>query len=142
MKQLNSILIIDDNSDDNYIHSRIITKTKIVEPQNILIKEDGEDAYDFFTQYAENREKDPGRFPPDLILLDINMPRMGGFEFLEKYTELKEKWDLSSVVVILVTTSQADQDRKKAQDFSCVKDYMVKPLTKEYILNVYEKHFT
>lgn len=67
---------------------------------------------------------------PDVILLDINMPRMDGHEFLEKFS--KERAECSPIVVML-TSSEREDDRKRALAYDFVKDYILKPLTQESV---------
>ena len=64
-----------------------------------------------------------------LILLDINMPEMSGFEFLTAYQSLVDR-GLAKAKVVMLSSSSADADRQVANGFSCVKGYMVKPLTR------------
>lgn len=64
-----------------------------------------------------------------LVLLDINMPEMNGFEFLQAYQSLVNQ-GLASAPVVMLTSSSADSDRQVVADFSCVKGYLVKPLTR------------
>ena len=67
---------------------------------------------------------------PDLILLDINMPRMNGHEFLEAYA----KRNPSKIpVVAMLTSSDQQRDRQNAMSYSFVKDYILKPLEAKHI---------
>lgn len=66
--------------------------------------------------------------PPCIILLDINMPGMNGFAFLDAYEKLPEAHRRNTVVVML-SSSPADSDRQRALAHAVVKDYVVKPLT-------------
>ena len=109
------ILSIDDSEADQYL-----TKLRIEEVESqaeVRCASNGEQALVML------REPD---YRPDLVLLDINMPRMDGFEFLEAYAqELKN--DAPAVVLMLSSSSQ-QTDRDRAAEFSFVKGFFVKPL--------------
>src|SRR5690606_2737796 len=71
-----------------------------------------------------------------LILLDINMPVMNGWDFLSSYIELKDRTNES---VIMLSSSIDHQDRQRSQAFACVQDFIEKPLTREKLAKALKK---
>ena len=129
--KLNKILLVDDNEADNYLHRLIITEAEVA--KEVVDQPDGKAAI----EYLETTTSDD---TPELIFLDINMPRMNGWEFLEAYDQLPED-QRRAVVVVMLTTSifQKDQDRaKKLPNFS---GFLNKPLTEEDLMTVLKRHF-
>ena len=69
----------------------------------------------------------PAGLAVDMILLDINMPGMNGFQFLKAYQELQRNAQARAIVVML-TSSPDPRDREQAESFDCVRGYVVKPI--------------
>jgi CheY-like chemotaxis protein len=129
-KKLNCIMLIDDNADDNFYHEREIKKSN---SKNIVIVNDsGEKALGYLRE-----NKDPHS---DLIFLDINMPGMNGWDFLREYNNLSEELK-GQAIVIMLTTSDNEDDRSKAIEFPAVCAYITKPLTRDKINKIRHDFF-
>ena len=126
------IMLVDDNPDDNFFHERAIKENN---PADIVItKYMAMDALEYLKIEKE------GSPYPDLIFLDINMPSMNGWEFLEQYDCLDKKLQ-SRAIIIMLTTSENPDDLLKAQGWACVSDYRSKPLTVEIMKEIVGKYF-
>lgn len=116
------ILAVDDCQTNQFLSEVLIEK--FLPNSNIHQVYDGLEAMDWL--------KTSG-IEPDVILLDINMPRMDGHEFLDKFS--KERTECSSIVVML-TSSEREDDRKRAMTYDFVKDYILKPLSQESVQRI------
>ena len=126
-------MLVDDNPDDNFFHERVIRKS---DAANIVIaKQTGMEALDYLKS-----KKDHNDTHPDLIFLDINMPRMNGWEFLEEYNKLDKRFHSHAIVVMLTTSGNPD-DRMKAELLNGVSEFKTKPLTREMLAEILEKYF-
>ena len=122
-----SILIIEDNSDDEYMIRRAFEKAQIL--NEIISVGDGEQALDYLQRRGEY--KDGEHALPGLILLDLNMPRMSGKEFLQ---QIEDDDTLKEIPVIVLTVSDSTEDILDCYD-SGVYAYLRKPLTAENIVD-------
>lgn len=114
-----SALIVDDNEGDRYILSRLLRKTG--EFSSIAEVIDGQEALDFMESLG------PEGTAPDLLFLDINMPRMGGFEFLERFEAARERLgDPSTGVILLMGSYDPYGHREQALQFSSVVGFVGK----------------
>lgn len=131
LKKLNSILLVDDDEDDNYYHKIIINKMEMV--NKIAVAENGIEALAYI--------KDEANIPPDIIFLDLNMPKMNGWEFLEQYQHLTIK-KKAKVLIVILTTSLNPDDKKRAEEIKDVTGFETKPLSKEILSELLDKHFS
>lgn len=131
MRTLQRLLLIDDNEADNLFHQIIMEEESGFQGE-ILAFNYAHDALDYLRSNQN---------AADLILLDINMPRMNGFEFLESYT--KFDWDEAEPpVVIMLTTSLNPSDEQKATQYSLVREFMLKPLCAEKFKYIKQTYFS
>ncbi len=133
--KFNCILLVDDDDATNYLHQMVIEEVGCCE--KIAVAGDGEQALRFL-QAEACEDEDPA--VPELILLDINMPWMDGWEFLEAYQALPEEKRGAQLVVMLTTSLNRD-DRARAEAAPEVADFLIKPLTEESLAALLRKHW-
>ena len=123
-------MLVDDNKTDNFFHERVIRKANAA--QTVVVKESAEEAL----EYLKNRENNPTDHP-ELILLDINMPGMNGWEFIEEYEKL-DKIFQSKMIVVMLTTSENPDDYALATKNNILAGFKTKPLTVEMLEEIME----
>tara|TARA_R110000868_G_scaffold164309_1_gene396786 strand:+ start:5005 stop:5430 length:426 start_codon:yes stop_codon:yes gene_type:complete len=131
--KLNTILLIDDDNATNFLHKFVLKKTDCTD--NIVIVENGKEALEYL-QPTENKPSPQ----PNIIFLDINMPIMNGWQFLEEYEKLNQNKQ-GDIVLIMLTTSLNPDDLKKANSFSTISGYRNKPLTANMIDEIITEYF-
>jgi CheY-like chemotaxis protein len=132
-RKLNCVLLVDDDDMTNFLNRRVLEQYDCT--HTIEVAENGEKALEYLTQKTNE-----GYPSPDLILLDINMPRMNGWEFLEEYTKLNDT-QKGEVVIVMLTTSLNPDDKTTAENNDEISDFINKPLTPDELKSVLEKHF-
>lgn len=115
-------MLVDDNHIDRYLHRRLLTAFNST--LSFLEFENGLSAL----TYLENNQNNVSQIP-DMILLDIKMPVMNGFEFLDRYSQLPQQIQQKILIVILSSTFNAT-DIEKAKANQWVANFYQKPLTK------------
>lgn len=116
-KEQFGIMLVEDDDVDVMSVSRAFKKLNITNP--LAIARDGVEAL------AMLRGDGQAKITPRIILLDLNMPRMGGLEFLQ---ELRTDPNLQAITVVVLTTSNEERDRVQAYQLN-VAGYIVKPVT-------------
>lgn len=124
-----TILIADDDPDDRLMASEAIMQSRNGTPRKVVSVEDGEELLD----YLYDRGKySTGDWPcPDLILLDLNMPRKNGVEALK---EIKADPTLRHIPIVILTTSKEEEDIYKTYDLG-VNSFITKPVTFDALVN-------
>ena len=137
MKKINCILLIDDDENDNHFHKINIMEAGVC--NHIQIAMNGVEALEYIKKSGDPNQSES--FPkPDIMFLDINMPRMNGFEFLDEYHKLDEKLK-SKAMILMLTTSLNPDDRKKSMSYKEVTGFENKPLSVEGVIEIVEKYF-
>lgn len=126
-------MLVDDDNNDNFFHEREIRKTN--ESTIIITKNNGLEALEYLKSQKNNND-----IHPDLIFLDINMPKMNGWDFLKEYNSLDQKLQ-SRAIIIMLSTSKNPEDISRGKTWSFVSDYIKKPLTKEIMEDIIKKYF-
>tara|TARA_R110002049_G_scaffold3502_1_gene26228 strand:+ start:5065 stop:5469 length:405 start_codon:yes stop_codon:yes gene_type:complete len=133
MKQLNSILLIDDDMVTNFLNKNLINNLAIA--QEVLTFKNGQEALSFF-QNGDSEKKES----IDLIFLDLNMPIMDGYQFMDNYHQLEANKKTAKIVALI-----AENTEKPAEEIARqlgVNDYFSKPITKEKLSLILQKHFS
>ena len=120
------ILLVEDNPGDVRLTQEALKEGKV--RNHLSVVDDGAKAVDFLFR----RGPYAGAPRPDLILLDLNLPKMDGREVLR---QIKAEPALRSIPIVVLTTSQADEDVVKAYDLH-VNCYITKPIDLPQFLNV------
>jgi CheY-like chemotaxis protein len=131
MKKLNTILLIDDDEGDNFYHRLILEESAI--SHSIETSYYAEEAL----EYLRNNDHVPAI---DLIFLDINMPRMNGFEFIDEYAKLDGKHK-AKIVIVMLSTSLNPSDQARAESNPYIAGFLYKPLSEEKLQEVLATHF-
>jgi CheY-like chemotaxis protein len=137
-RKLNCVLLIDDDEPTNFLNKMIIEETGLV--NEVKVTQSAREALDYLSGKSLPAGSD--KLPmPELIFLDINMPAMDGWEFLEKYDKLPPELK-SSIIVVMLTTSFNPEDEFKARGISYISSYRNKPLTQEIMMEILMQHFS
>lgn len=134
-RKLNCVLLIDDDEPTNFLNQVVIESSGYAE--QIKTVQSGQEALDYLTNTSAADHTYPC---PDLIFLDINMPAMNGWEFLENYRNLDEE-SKGKVMIVMLTTSLFPEDKMHATELPEVSGFENKPLTREKLDRIIENFF-
>lgn len=126
MKKLDIACMIDDDQMFTYLLAR---QMKLIDfCDTVLIFNNGEEALKYLRPIIETPET-----LPSVILLDINMPVLDGWQFLDEFT----KFNIRKKITVYIVSSSIDQaDHIKAGDYKEVSNFYVKPITKEHLIGM------
>jgi CheY-like chemotaxis protein len=130
MENINCTLLIDDDEVSNYLSKSLLAKFMI--SNGIQTVSSGMEALQFIVNYDPDLNS-----CPELIFLDINMPVMSGFEFLDSFRQLTFL-NKENVRIVMLTNSYNEDDVEKCKEYG-VLQYVNKPLTDQKIKDLIEK---
>lgn len=122
-----NILFIDDDRDTNFLIDLLIRDLPYIHKYHIMDK--AKEALEFLKGYDK---------PLSCIFVDIKMPEMDGFEFVEQY-EKDFYTKFPDTPVYFVTSSARESDRSRAMEFGVVQGVIIKPLTRSKLAEIHEK---
>jgi CheY-like chemotaxis protein len=131
MEKLACVLLVDDDDTANYVNQTLLEDLEVA--QKILVARNGAEALKVMERQCAQGDC------PQLILLDINMPVMNGFEYLEAYKALDFQLK-QSVVIVMLTTSLNPVDVGRIGQVTAV-GYPNKPLTEDMVRHLLKQHF-
>ena len=137
IRDLECVLLVDDDEATNFINKRMVALSDL--KVQVEVTSNGQEALDYLTYsgiYKNRNLRQPG-----IIFLDINMPRMNGWEFLNEYKNLPPH-QKSKIVIGMLTTSMNPDDETKAKQFSEINMFFHKPLTIENITGIVDNYFS
>jgi len=122
------LVLVDDDQIFVYLTAKAIEQTKLIDL--IKIFDNGLDAINFLKENSGEPQS-----LPEVILLDLSMPIMDGWQFLEEYIFLQPKLT-KKIIIYIVSSSITPADIIRAKNISEVSDYIIKPVTKEKLIEV------
>lgn len=125
---LSCILLVDDDNINNFINLKILKKIQASDKVQTALN--GEEALDYIKEFCPTNQ----RCCPQLIFLDINMPVMNGFEFLQTYNRLEFN-NKAGIKIVVLTTSTNQKDIDKIRELG-IQNFINKPLTEEKVKEV------
>lgn len=130
MKKFNDVFVVDDDKIYHFILKKLLKKNNIEVTPHFF--ENGLEAIESLKQKTSESNG-----LPDLILLDINMPVMDGWQFLEEYKKIKGNFS-KDTVIYMISSSNSPYDMDKAKQFpEEVKDYFMKPVCLEDLSRIF-----
>jgi CheY-like chemotaxis protein len=133
MKKMKCVLLVEDDDTINFYNQFLIERLDIAE--EVVVATNGEEALQYLKKAGSGEASQP-----DLILLDINMPIMNGFEFIEEYEQLPAEWK-SKILVVMLTTSLHPADVERAKGHPSIVEYFYKPLMEQKLGELCDKYF-
>ena len=131
MNKLTTTLLVDDDETTNFVNQMLLEDMGVTE--DVLVANNGQEALELVRQRCQEG------LCPELILLDINMPVMNGFEFLKEYEQLSFP-NKQSVVIVMLTTSLNPQDMDRLRDLPN-EGFLNKPLNEKMVKELLREHF-
>lgn len=131
MNRIKSLTLIDDDDVFVFLTKKVIEETNLVDL--IKVFENGLDAINYLKQNKDNAES-----LPEIILLDLSMPIMNGWQFLDEFVSLNPNIG-KKITIYICSSSISPDDVEKAKSINEVTDYIIKPITKDKLIDLFKK---
>jgi len=125
--------LVDDDEDCHFFHQRLLNKMDCM--QEIAVTRNGQEAINYMHGAVAGNNT-----LPDIIFLDINMPVMNGWDFLDEFEKLDESIK-NKIIIIILTTSIHPADKDKSLEYKSVSEFQLKYLSKEALESILSRHF-
>lgn len=135
---LKSVLLVDDDPAAIFINKVFIRNLPL--DVEVYSAGDGKDALDLLDEISISLNGEQA-FVPCLLILDIKMPVMDGWEFLDAYTQRYSQEIKNKITVVVTTQSEDERDIIRASNNPMIKEFVHKPLSDEKLLEIVETHF-
>ena len=130
---LSHIVLVDDNETTSFLNNRLLSRLAVAERVSIYTRAD-----EAFAALWHDGDVVDG-MAPDLVFVDLKMPGVSGFDFLQKYSKLSQDVQDKTVMAVLTTSLHA-ADTARVAEYPNV-EYLTKPLTPEKMERLLEKRF-
>ena len=131
MNKVKTLGIVDDDKIYTFLVKKTIEQTNLV--GMIKVFDHGLDAINFLKKNADNPDT-----LPEIILLDLSMPVLDGWGFLEEYILLSPKLG-RNITIYIISSSISPYDIAKAKSISLVTDFIIKPISKEKLIEIFKE---
>jgi CheY-like chemotaxis protein len=135
MAVISCTLLVDDDQTTNYLNQTLLKRMAVTD--TVLVAGNGQEALDLLQIHCAQAESPTC---PALVLLDMKMPLMNGFEFLQAYAQ-RPPTENPAVIIIMLTTSLNPKDVERMQGLP-IAGYLTKPLTRDKVEQILHEHFT
>lgn len=127
-----NLLVIDDEPIQHLIIDKMLDIYVPAASPHTMHSYDGNNVLEFLENNSKNTEQ-----LPDMIFLDINMGSISGFDFLERFKKLRQKF-MKQIEVYVISSSINPDDINRSKRYDFVKDYIIKPVTQIALKNIFE----
>jgi len=131
MDRLKNLILVDDDDIVAYLIKRLVADTHMLELTKIF--RNGLDALNYLKENLNNPD-----ILPEIIFLDLFMPVMDGWQFLEEYNMIKPEIN-KTITIYVITSSVSREDFDRVKKFNAVSDYIIKPISKGNFIEVLKK---
>jgi len=130
---IKKILCVDDDPITLMLYKMVIAKASLSE--TVIAAKNGQEALEYYDNLKSEQEEDF----PELIFLDLNMPVMGGWEFLDNFIEPTYSPFNEKTKIIVLSSTIDPQDIEKVKNYPIIIDFISKPVTKEMLEKLKER---